>query len=284
MSTPDPRGVASHTSRRVRPDGQIEAPREDALVREEPLEIRVAGEVVAVTMRTPGDDHELALGFLFAEGLILRAGEVGKIAHCGSPLEEGWGNVIDVLPAPGRTLDGGLLERSLRGTWTSSACGVCGRRSIDDLLARIAPRTNTTPIEARLLAAAAAQLGLEQPVFEATGASHAALALSLDGAALARAEDVGRHNAVDKIVGALLAAGRLPEDPPALLAVSGRVSFEIVQKAAVAGIGAIVGISAPTSLAAELAARAGMVLAGFARSSGFNLYVGAERVLGAPPG
>jgi len=280
-----PKPVAWYEVVRCRMDGWTRCP--DAVVVEEPLEIRVDGETIATTMRTPGRDADLALGFLFAEGLIAGADDVGSAAHCGRPGDEGRGNVIDVRSAGGHRID---VERVLEGRrWapTASSCGVCGRRTIADLLSRI-PRVAARSVAADLAVRAVAELGASQPAFARTGGLHAAAIRGEDGALLAAAEDVGRHNAVDKAVGSLLAAriiGRGSSGAgPAVLAVSGRTSFEIVQKAAMAGIVCVAGVSAPSSLAIDLAREAGVALLGFVRGGGWNAYAGAERLLAAAAG
>ena len=257
--------------------------RRDEVVVEEPLELRLAGDTIAVTMRTPGNDRELALGFLLSEGVIASLADVGSVAHCGIVGEPGYGNVIDVRPGPGVALAApGELAR--RGTLITAACGVCGRASIDDLLARCVPLPGPRPIARRVLVEAVAALARNQPHFERTGGLHAALVVNAQCHVLAAAEDVGRHNAVDKVVGALLLAGARSvnssaDRQAAVLAVTGRVSFEIVQKAVVAKIGAVCGISAPTSLAIELAERCGVTLAAFVREHSLNLYAHPEAVL-----
>jgi FdhD protein len=254
----------------------------DAVAVEEPLEIRVDGEAVATTMRTPGADGDLALGFLFCEGIIGGARDVASVAHCGRPDDEGYGNVVDVRSGAGVRLDPERLLEGHRMAPMSSACGVCGRRSIEGLAARVRPLDPTRRVRESLLVAAVDAISRSQPAFGRTGGLHAAVLLSDDGAIAASAEDVGRHNAVDKVVGALLRVGRIgAEAPPgavAVLAVSGRTGFEIVQKAAAAGIPAVASISAPTSLAVDLAARAGLVLAGFVRDGAMNVYTHAERL------
>jgi FdhD protein len=259
------------------------APHPDVVAVEEPLEIRVDGETVAVTMRTPGADADLALGFLFAEGMIAAAADVGSVAHCGRPGEEGYGNVIDVHSAGGHRIDPERVLEGRRWSTTTSACGVCGRRSIEGLLDRCAPVAGGPAIAPDEILRAMARLGELQPVFARTGGLHAAAAFARGGALLAAAEDVGRHNAVDKVVGALLraAGGRAPGGDAALLAVSGRTSFEIVQKAAAARVAVVSGVSAPSSLAVELARAAGIALCGFARGDRLNVYTHAERVVGA---
>jgi FdhD protein len=244
---------------------------------EEPLEIRVSGETIAITMRTPGHDHELVLGFLLAEGLISRVDDVGRAFHCGRPGEEGYGNVMDVATAPGTVIDVDRLGAARRGTLVTSACGVCGRRSIDDLLASCPPVTLGVRFAAATVSALTALLADEQRVFRETGGSHAAGLATHDGRLLLLREDVGRHNAVDKAVGRMLLDG-IDASSLALI-VSGRSSFEIVQKAARASIPLVVSVSAPTSLAVEAARRSQVTLVGFARGGEFNVYAGAERIV-----
>jgi len=255
----------------------------DAVAVEEPLEIRVDGEAVATTMRTPGADADLALGFLFAEGILAGASDVSSISHCGRPGEEGFGNVIDVRSAAGIRLDPERLLDGHRVAPISSACGVCGRRAIEGLTERIRPVDGSHRVAPALLVFAVDAISRSQPAFARTGGLHAAVLVADGGAILAAAEDVGRHNAVDKVIGALVRAGGLgagapPTGAPAVLAVSGRTGFEIVQKAAAAGIPAVASISAPTSLAVDLAAAAGITLAGFVRAGTMNVYAHAERL------
>jgi len=250
----------------------------DFVAVEEPLEIRVARDTLVTTMRTPGHDHELALGFLFAEGLIGARRDVAGVAHCGRPGDDGWGNVIEVTPAPGTVID---LERSpgvRRGTLSTAACGVCGRRTIDDLIERCAPLDDETRFSRTVLRELADRLRSEQVAFEKTGGLHAAGLATPEGLILFVREDVGRHNAVDKLIGRLLLDDALPASSRALV-VSGRASFEIVQKALAARIPLVLSVSAPSSLAVATAERARMTLVGFARGSTFNVYAGAERVL-----
>lgn len=254
--------------------------RSDVLSVEEPLEIRVAGEPVAVTMRTPGADRELALGFLFAEGIVSRLGDVGRIAHCGRPGSEGYGNAMDVLPSPGTALDPDRLRATKRGTLTSSACGVCGREQIDDLKRRCAPVPDGTSVPATLIYRTMEALQSHQAIFAETGGVHGVAICDREGEMLACFEDVGRHNAVDKAVGRLVFAG-WPDGAdvqPAMLAVSGRASFEIVQKAAVARIPIIAAVSAPTSLAVDLARETNITLLGFVREDRFSIYSGENRI------
>ena len=279
--------------------------REDFIAVEEPLEIRIAGDPVAVTMRTPGDDGDLALGFLYAEGIIASAADVGSIAHCGRPGDEGYGNVLEVSAAPGVALAFERVEASRRGTITTAACGVCGRRTVEDLMTACVPVADGPRIAAGVITSAVAQLSEVQRVFERTGGTHAAAAHGPDGRRAVAREDVGRHNAVDKVIGALLRDGRIgasrvhapaprldpeiggpggapPEqrgDGPVLLVVSGRASFEMVQKATRAGIPIVASVSAPTTLAVDLAIAANVTLAGFVRGDVVNLYAHPERIV-----
>jgi FdhD protein len=254
----------------------------DAVAVEEPLEIRVDGDAVATTMRTPGADADLALGFLFAEGLIGGARDVCAIAHCGRPGEDGYGNVLDVRSAAGTRIDPGRILEGRRFVQPTSACGVCGRLAVDGLVRRIAPVDAARRVPPARVIEAIEALARAQPGFARSGGLHAAALVAADGTVLAAAEDVGRHNAVDKAVGALVRQGRLGAgaagEPPAVLAVSGRAGFEIVQKAAAAGVPVVASVSAPTSLAADLAEAAGVALAGFVRGGGMNIYANAWRL------
>jgi FdhD protein len=255
------------------------APEPDLVAVEEPLEVRVAGEAVAVLMRTPGDDHRLALGYLYGEGILRRASDVSVIAHCGRPGAPGYGNVVDVSPASAGAIDWDRLDATRRTGVTTSACGVCGRSAIGDLLAGIPPVPVGTLTTAARVAAAVDALRTHQPAFEATGGTHCAALWARGGALVAAHEDVGRHNAVDKVVGALLVAREGAPPPDAeVLAVSGRAGFEIVQKAARAGIPVVASVSAPTSLAVELARASAVTLAGFVRGGRMNLYSVPERI------
>ena len=256
--------------RRAAPSEPLGPPAPDAVAVEEPLEIRLGGRPLAVVMRTPGDDADLVRGFLLTEGVVLRPSEVAAIAF-------GEDGAADARLAPGVEVD---IDQFRRNLFVSSSCGVCGKASIEavELLAPPAPRFG---VRREVVAALTGRLRGSQPGFDATGGLHAAGAFGADGRELVVREDVGRHNAVDKAVGALAARDWPP--PPALLAVSGRQSFEIVQKAAMARFGGVVGVSAPSSLAVELAERLGMLLAGFARGGRFNVYAGADRLEGEGP-
>lgn len=265
--------------------GEQEA-REDDVAVEEPLEIRISGETLAITMRTPGNDRELVAGFLLAEGIIQSAGDIATLAHCRDARTdaEARDNTMEVTLAPGVRppvdAESGMLAR--RGTLTSSACGVCGRRSIDDLLARAAPLAGGPVVRRTDLTTAVASLREGQPMFRRTGGCHAAALVSSGGRMTF--EDVGRHNAVDKVVGARLLAGGVPVED-GVLVVSGRASFEIVQKAVAAGIRVVASVSAPSSLAIELARRANLTLVGFVRGDALTVYAGAERIeRPGPPG
>jgi FdhD protein len=268
-------GLTQRPAARFGPAGRSEV---DDVALEEPLEIRVAGDPLAITMRTPGEDRELALGFLHAEGVIASIDDVGSAVHCGRPGEEGFGNVIDVLPAPGTALAPERIVGARRGTVVSSSCGVCGRLSIDDLAARCAPLDDACTIEAVRIGAMIAALRQEQRVFARTGGVHAAALFDLSGNLLVLREDIGRHNAVDKVVGHLALSRALPARGR-VLAVSGRASFEIVQKAVIAKIPIIASVSAASSLAIDLAARMNVTLAAFVRDGGMNVYTGRERIV-----
>lgn len=254
---------------------------EDLVAVEEPLEIRLAGETVAVIMRTPGEDHLLALGYLFGEGLLTRAEDAAAVFHCGRLGDEGYGNTVEVSPASGAAIAWERLDASRRGGVTSSACGVCGRAAVDDLLAGVAPLPPGPPLPAAAVARAMAALRQHQPAFDATGGTHAAALLDADGGLVAAHEDVGRHNAVDKVVGALLLARAGGARPvPAVLVMSGRGGFEIVQKAARAGVPVVACVSAPTTLAVAVAQAAGVALCGFVRGDRLNVYAHPERLSG----
>jgi FdhD protein len=292
MSRED-KGVTRRTVVRFA-EGGAQAPEEDSVAVEEPLEIRVSGDTVAITMRTPGQDRELAVGFLFSEGILRSVEDLGGVTYCGRPGEEGWGNIIEVTPAPGLVLEVERVSAARRGTLTTAACGVCGRRSVDDLMAVCSPVPAGLVLAPEVVARATDRLREVQRNFSRTGGVHAAVALDTSGALLASAEDVGRHNAVDKVVGTLVLGGAVrsiraspsssaprSEHPPAVLVVSGRASFEIIQKAAVARIPVVASVSAASSLAIDLAERSGVTLATFVRGGRFNVYTHATR-LGVP--
>jgi FdhD protein len=247
------------------PDSMHRSP--DELIVEEPLEIHLDGVLVATTMRTPGHDFELAAGFCHTEGLLGGA-TVRRCRYCstGSAVESGF-NVVEV------DTGGEAPPARPRIQATTSACGMCGADAIDDLRARIHPLRVGEAWPLDLLASLPDRVVAVQPLFERTGAVHAAAVVRRDGEVLVVREDIGRHNAVDKVVGRLLLDGALPADGVALYA-SGRASFEIVQKAWAAGIGAIVAVSAPSGLAVAAAEQAGITLCGFARNGRMNVYTG----------
>ncbi|MCC5036268.1 formate dehydrogenase accessory sulfurtransferase FdhD [Streptomyces sp. WAC 00631] len=259
-------------------DGAVSA-RPDTLVAEEPLEIRLGGKPLAITMRTPGDDFALAAGFLVSEGVLGRAEELTGIAYCAGATADGGNtyNVVDVRLAPGVPVPSITLERNV---YTTSSCGLCGKASLDAVrtTARWAiadePPVRVTP---GVLAGLPERLRAAQRVFDRTGGLHAAGLFSPEGELLDLREDVGRHNAVDKLVGRALQDGRLPLSRCVLL-VSGRASFELAQKAVMAGIPVLAAVSAPSSLAVDLAEEAGLTLVGFLRGASMNVYAGAERV------
>jgi FdhD protein len=235
----------------------------DSVAVEEPLEIRVDGRPLSVTMRTPGHDEELALGFLYGEGLI-------DGPHPAGLTEDFAVNTIEVA--------GPLLrDPGERRFYTTSSCGVCGKGALEEVAVASAPLGPGPVVDRDLLAALPDRL--EQPTFELTGGVHATGLFDADGQLLIAREDVGRHNAMDKVVGRALLDGLVPLAEN-VLCVSGRLSFELVQKAAVAGAPILVGVGAPSSLAIELAADRGMTLAGFTRRGRTNVYAGAERVRG----
>src|SRR3954449_7700848 len=236
---------------------------EDRVAVEEPLEIRVGGRALAVTMRTPGHDEELAVGFLHGEGLL-----AGPVASAG-PTPDLVNNVVEV-DAPLRP------QARERRFYTTSSCGVCGKGALDEVAVHAAPLAPGRPTVDRALLAGLPD-GLRQPGFQVTGGLHATGLFDAQGTLLCVREDVGRHNAMDKVVGRALLDGGLPL-ADRLLCVSGRLSFELVQKAAMAGIFVQMGVGAPTSLAVSLARELGLTLAGFARGERVNVYSGAERV------
>jgi len=253
------------------------AHRADLLAVEEPLEIRVGGQPLAVTMRTPGDDIDLAAGFLFTEGLAATAADITEIRKCDD-------NVADVTLAANQhgadsAAAAALARQVQRSFLTTSACGVCGKASIDAIRVRAPYDVSGDPVRVRpdTVALLPERLREAQRVFERTGGLHAAGIFTADGTLLTLREDVGRHNAVDKVAGWALREGRLPLTGHILL-VSGRASFELAQKALMAGIPVLAAVSAPSSLAAEFADESGMTMIGFLRGTSMNVYTGAHRI------
>ena len=258
--------------------GGARADKPDTLATEEPLEVRVAGPgqdliQVVVTMRTPGNDFELAVGFLFSEGLIA-LGEVKRVAYCDDlPGEDQRYNVVSVTL--NRPFDAAAVKRNF---YASSSCGVCGKAALDDIEVRCEPVHGGPSIPLSTLCGLPGELRSSQKVFDTTGGIHATGLFTPSGDLLVAREDVGRHNAVDKVLGERYLAAALPASD-LIMQVSGRASFEIVQKAAVAGIPVVCSLGAPSSLAVETAARFGLTLAGFVREDRCNLYTHPERVV-----
>ena len=257
--------------------GSQHSTRPDTVAAEEPLEIRLAGTPLAVTMRTPGDDFDLVHGFLATEGVIGGHDDIAGLRYCNSVDDDGRNtyNVVDVDLAPGVPIPDTGLERNF---YTSSSCGVCGKASIDAIRTKtaydVAADDVRVPLE--VLLALPDRLRAEQRVFDSTGGLHAAGLFDEHGTPAVVREDVGRHNAVDKVVGARVLAGASPAAP--VLCVSGRIGFEIVQKAVAADIGVVAAVGAPSSLAVDLATRAGLCTAGFVRGRRCVVYSAPERL------
>ncbi|MFD8079319.1 formate dehydrogenase accessory sulfurtransferase FdhD [Streptomyces sp. NPDC059718] len=259
-------------------DGAVDH-RADTLVAEEPLEIRLNGKPLAITMRTPGDDFALAAGFLVSEGVLGSADELANIVYCAGATVDGSNtyNVVDVRLAPGVPVPDITLERNV---YTTSSCGLCGKASLDAVRTTARWAINDASplrLEPALLSALPDRLRAAQRVFDRTGGLHAAALFTSEGELLDVREDVGRHNAVDKLVGRALQQGLLPLAGKILM-VSGRASFELAQKAVMAGIPVLAAVSAPSSLAVDLAAESGLTLVGFLRGTSMNVYAGEERI------
>nr|WP_042194410.1 formate dehydrogenase accessory sulfurtransferase FdhD [Kibdelosporangium sp. MJ126-NF4]CEL21302.1 Formate dehydrogenase chain D [Kibdelosporangium sp. MJ126-NF4]CTQ96131.1 Formate dehydrogenase chain D (EC 1.2.1.2) [Kibdelosporangium sp. MJ126-NF4] len=261
---------------KISPNGRRSRP--DVLAAEEPLEIRVNGKALAVTMRTPGNDVELTHGFLLTEGVIGDKEDVSTARYCDSVDESGRNtyNVLDLALAPGVPPPDTGVERNF---YTTSSCGVCGKAALDAvrLKTRHSPSGDPTRFSPTVLTGLPDALREAQRVFDSTGGLHAAGLFQADGTMLVVREDVGRHNAVDKVMGWALLNDRIPLTGTALM-VSGRASFELVQKATMAGVPLLAAVSAPSSLAVELAEESGMTLAGFVRGDSMNVYTGIERL------
>lgn len=265
------------TARVLEVRGQERRERTDSLAGEEPMEIRVGGPgqepgSVAVTMRTPGNDFELAAGFLYTEGLIRGRDDIARVAYCELPPEEQHYNVVTVRLT--RPFDASAVARNF---YTTSSCGICGKASLEEVEVRCAPLPPGPIVGRSALLGLPGTMREAQRVFEKTGGLHAAGLFDSTGRMITLREDVGRHNAVDKVVGEMLLAGGLPLSERILM-VSGRLSFEIVQKAAVAGIPIACAVSAPSSLAVDAAGRLGMTVVGFLRGDGFNVYAHPDRI------
>jgi FdhD protein len=271
------RRTVTPTRARAWRDGTV-IERPERLATEEPMEVRVSGPgqepvSVAVTMRTPGHDFELAVGFLVGEGMLHSRAEVSSVRYCDLPPDEPQlYNVVSVFLT--RPFDPGGAERRF---YTTSSCGICGKASLDQVEVHCAAIPSGDPLPASVVVTLPDRLRKAQRIFEQTGGLHAAGLFDHRGKAVAVREDVGRHNAVDKLVGRSLLAGELPLSDRVLM-VSGRVSFELVQKTAVAGIPVICAVSAPSSLAVEAADRLGLAVVGFVRGRAFNVYCHPERL------
>ena len=240
----------------------------DWLAREEPLEIRVRGKSIAVTMRTPGHDGELACGFLLSEGLLKQRDDVIEASHCTTGEAATLGNVVNVFLAPAVQVN---LDRLTRHVFASSSCGLCGKASIESVHQHFPPIPATPSFDHSILRSLPEKLIPAQTAFSKTGGVHAAALFNLSGDLLVLREDVGRHNAVDKVLGWAFLSAKLPLSKSILL-VSGRASFEIMQKALAGGIPIVAAVSAPSSLAAEFARESNQILIGFLRGGTFNVY------------
>lgn len=256
--------------------------RPETLAVEEPLEIRVNGKPLTVTMRTPGSDVELAQGFLLTEGLVSRREDIAAVQYCNGTGPDGLNtyNVLDVTLAQGVPLPDVDMTRNF---YTTSSCGVCGKASLDavQLSSKYAPGDDPLIVDADTLCALPDKLRDRQKVFAATGGLHGAALFDAHGTALVVREDIGRHNAVDKVIGWALESGRVPLAGTVLL-VSGRASFELTQKAVMSGIPLLAAVSAPSSLAVDLAAQSGLTLVAFLRGHSMNVYTRPDRVRNQP--
>jgi FdhD protein len=243
---------------------------EDSLVVEEPLEIRVRGQAIAVTMRTPGHDYELAAGFLCTEGVIESFSDVLAINHCTIGEAADTGNVVNVYLSPKVELD---LKKLTRHVFASSRCGLCGKATIDAIRQQFPAVEKTVKPSAELIASLPDKLREAQKVFSSTGGLHAAALFDADGELIVVREDVGRHNAVDKVIGHGFLGGNFPY-PACILLISGRASFEIMQKTLAAGIPVVAAVSAPSNLAVDFARENNQTLVGFLREGRMNVYAG----------
>lgn len=248
--------------------GRAPMERADPVTVEEPLEIRIDDRPVAVVMRTPAADFELVAGFLLTEGLLADPADLGALAYCPTATPPNEQNVVDVRLADGVVVD---VEGLQRNFYATSSCGVCGKASIEQVRLSAQRQPTSFTVKAADLVGMPESLRDAQAQFERTGSLHAAGLFSATGDLLALREDVGRHNAVDKLIGAFVLQGSWPP-ADSVLVVSGRTSFEIVQKASLAGLGFIASVSGPSSLAVDLADEVGITLVGFLRGAGYNLY------------
>ncbi|MGH3640616.1 MAG: formate dehydrogenase accessory sulfurtransferase FdhD [Mycobacterium sp.] len=252
--------------------------RAETLAVEEPMEIRINGAAITVTMRTPGSDVELAQGFLLTEGVIGRRDDIARVQYCRGATDDGANsyNVLDVTLAPNVAMPEVDVTRNF---YTTSSCGICGKGSIDaiQLITRHSPGDDPTVVASETLSAMPDQLRRAQRIFATTGGLHGAALFAADGTMLVVREDIGRHNAVDKVIGWALENDRIPLTGTVLL-VSGRASFELTQKAVMAGIPVLAAVSAPSSLAVDLASQAGLTLVAFLRGDSMNVYTRPDRV------
>jgi FdhD protein len=271
------RVTARRRARHLSGDDTVMRP--ETLAVEEPLEIRVNGKPITVTMRTPGSDIELAQGFLLTEGVITAREDVLTVRYCRGSGDDGLNtyNVLDVTLAAGVELPDVDVTRNF---YTTSSCGVCGKASLEavQLISRHGPGDDPAAVTADTLTAMPEQLRSSQRVFASTGGLHGAALFGVDGTMLAIREDIGRHNAVDKVIGWALEAGRIPLSGTVLL-VSGRASFELTQKAVMAGVPVLAAVSAPSSLAVDLASQSGLTLVAFLRRDSMNVYTRPDRVV-----
>ncbi len=254
-------------------EGALRPAQPDEVAVEEPLEIRVEGRSVAVVMRTPGHDRELAAGFALSEGIVRRRSDIFEITSCLTTAPAG-GDVVDIALTDPASFDATKLSRHV---FSSSSCGICGKATIEAAMQQFPPIGSAPRIRAELLLGLPQKLAAAQETFQRTGGLHACAFFTAEGELLLLREDVGRHNALDKLIGHELLAKRLPLGDCILL-LSGRVSFEMAQKALAAGIAIIAAVSAPTSLAVEFARANGQTLVGFLRGETMNVYSGAERL------
>jgi FdhD protein len=256
-------------------DGELIDGQRDEVAVEEPLELRIEGRNIAIVMRTPGNDRELAAGFLVTEGIVRHASEIFEITQCLTSRTAGEnGNMVEVTLKNPSSVD---FTKLTRHVFSSSSCGVCGKASIDAVRQQFAPITSTRRISAALLPALPDALSAAQETFKKTGGLHACALFDWNGKLIGLREDVGRHNALDKLIGHALLQNHLPLSEHMLL-LSGRVSFEMMQKALAAGIPLVAAISAPSSLAIEFAQENNQTLIGFLRGNKMNIYAGAERI------
>lgn len=261
--------------------------REDAVAVEAPLTLTCQGDVWLTTMRTPGEDRDLILGWLFHEGYVrCPDADVSSLSVCGRPGDASYGDLYELIPAPAMESRIRARDPALSPRVQLTSCGVCGHQTLDDLVVTaraLRPAPSQQPWPVAVLARLFANFGTTQPLFAQTGCTHAAALVNIRGEISLTREDVGRHNAVDKVVGHLARSGRLPLTDEHALLVSSRASFEVVHKAMVAGFSTVLCLSAPTTLAVDLAEQCGILLAGFFRSGGFNVYSGHSRLIGEHP-